>query len=165
VFLARCVPVAGTPPAVLTLGDAQCQPLPFRASRTFRGISARESRRLRARNRLRNAQDLAERLSSRSVITRLRGTVEQRCGRSRTPQVWSVLCFYSESGWLSSPAWLRSMWRFRGAPFGPEPRARTSPRDVEHVRAALGDPEDRRRASRCCDSLLYCWHTAHSRVK
>ena len=24
-------------------------------------------------------------------------------------------CFYPESGWLSSPAWLRSMWCFRGA--------------------------------------------------
>jgi len=30
-----------------------------------------------------------------------------------------VLCFYPESGWLSSPAWLRSVWRFGGLPFGP----------------------------------------------
>src|SRR5665647_2654635 len=69
--------------------------------------------------------DRAERPSSRSVITRLPGKAEQPCGRSRTPQMWSVLCFYLESGWLSSPAWLRSMWRFRGTPFGPElPAAR-----------------------------------------
>jgi hypothetical protein len=49
---------------------------------------------------MRNAEDREERLSPRSVINCLRGTVELRCGRSRIPQVWFMLCVYRESRML-----------------------------------------------------------------
>ncbi len=47
-----------------------------------------------------------------------------------------MLCFYPESGWLSSPAWLRSMRRFRGTPFGHELPAAATMLVAQHMRAA-----------------------------
>jgi len=95
VFLTRSVPVAGPPPAVVTLGDTQCQPPAFpgpsdspryfclRAAPTTSSRSTVKCRRPLGPSRLGASSTANAALQRSAVVDHV------------IPGVWSVFCFYS----------------------------------------------------------------------